>query len=132
MEHYISYDDCIEQSKWIFAYDEKVVLGKIVQVYYISKALDSIKQRDAELSKIASLFGGVATGENSLVQGRRDIDFEFPSKIEASAFVNHLDGQRVYIHEKLNIFGNLVDKPSVEKIEAKRERLNHEKCKDLQ
>jgi hypothetical protein len=142
MEHYTSYEDCVEKSSNIFSYDEKVVRGLIVQIYYgtscppelnrpLSSNLQYIKENDAILANIAANFEGRLTGENGIVGERRDIDFEFSTRDLGDSFQSQLLGTKYNVHQDLNIFGTLVAKPSIEKLRLKRERINHIKCRDL-
>lgn len=62
-------------------------------------------------------------------QWRRDIDFEFSSIEDASRFSEKINSTaRFYIHNGLNVLGEVVPKPTIEELRQKKEELKKINC----
>lgn len=121
---YELYEDCVNQIQKIFVYDEKVIRGLIVQVFYqLSRIVPTInRSKDMFLKSMAEYCRGELS-EVGIGKGRRDMDFIFSDVENANAFKRLLQAhnQEYFIHDKLNVMGDLVDKPSLDSIVHKRE-----------
>ncbi len=121
--------DCEKLMEEYTAYDEKIVRGVVVQLYYFAQSPTVIKSQDDELKMLAKEFGGEFTGQQGMVNSRRDIDFEFVDDLDAARFCKRIDcTARFYVHNGINVQGQVVIKPSIEELENKRNELKKINC----
>lgn len=124
--------DCEKLMDEFTQYDEKIIKGLIVQVYYyFTCSIDIVLAYDTELNKMAQNHEGVSTGQQGIINNRRDIDFEFSKKEDAENFINSINNTlRFYIHEKANVKGQLVEKMSLQDMENKKTMLKKINCSE--
>lgn len=125
----ISQGDCEKMMDEFTSYDEKVIQGFIVQMYYHAYSMNIIYATDEELKKLAKEFDGIPTGEQGIHSWRRDIDFKFSSLENAFKFKEKIQSSaRFYLHEGLNNLGQIIPKPSFEELERKKMELKRVNC----
>lgn len=133
----ISMDDCFAKVAQITEYDEKIIQGKIIQMWYRigSSFHGSIEEVDQKIQENAEEFGGRLTGETGIFisQERRDLDIEFPTVEKAVAFRSHILStaelfHTYFFHSKLNIKGKLSNFPTIEQIENKKKMIQKLHC----
>ena len=121
--------DCEQMMDEYTSYDEKIVKGLIVQMYYFGYSPNVIKTVDHELKAMAAECHGTYTGEQGITNGRRDIDFEFQDAEHAATFSQKiLASARFYLHQGINVYGQLHPKPSIHELEVKKEQLKKINC----
>lgn len=121
--------DCTECIARYMKYEEDVVVGFVVQVFYFISDIEDIVDKDRSLSSIASKFGGSRTGQFGLHDGiRRDIDFYFPNLDKANAFRKEAEKQGYKFHDKYNRNGELLEYPSLTEITSVRNKLVEMNC----
>lgn len=124
-----SSDDCEKAMEEYSSYEEKVISGLIVQMFYFAYTINTIKEIDQELVDIAQSFGGHATREQGILNNRRDIDFEFSSSHDAELFRLKINSSaRFYLHQGLNVMGKIHEKPTMEQLMDRKELLKQINC----
>lgn len=112
-------------------YEKKIVDNLIVQTFYFFTLIETLQSLDSELSEIAQEYGGVLAGEQGIFNNRRDIDFEFENQYQANEFSKKLQQSlRFHTHKKMNIMGQLVEKPFPEQLIEKQQKLKEINCYD--
>jgi hypothetical protein len=120
--------DCKKAMEGFFQYEEEIINGLIVQVYY---NIDDkpILMRDNKLYQLAYEFGGTPTGETGIFDAsRRDIDFRFNDHDSASRFRGVLCSYNYFYHSKLNRNGKLENMPSIIEIQNYKEQFSRLNC----
>lgn len=121
--------DCEKLMDSFTDYDEKVVRGTIVQVYYFFDSVNMLKTYDVEVKAIASSFRGISTGNLAVIRNRRDLDFEFSHIELANSFRTRLKASiKFFEHKQMNMMGHLIDKPTIAQLEEKKRVLKEINC----
>src|ERR1700677_4375869 len=82
----LQYEDCEKYMEQYASYDEKIVKGLIVQIFYHVESYNLVNNIDEELARTAGEYDGYATGEQGFRHGTRDLDFEFQTIENAKRF----------------------------------------------
>lgn len=110
-------------------YEEDVVNGLIVQVFYYIGDIEDISQKDRFLFDKSFKYGGARTGQCGLYDAiRRDIDFYFSAHENAAAFKKEVEKEGFQFHHKYNRNGELLDYPSLTEITTVRNKLVELNC----
>jgi len=121
--------DCEKLMEEYTLYDEKIIKGLIVQLYYFAQSHIVMKTQDDELKNIAKECNGIFTGQQGIINERRDIDFEFEDNLDSAMFCKRIElTARFFIHKGINIQGQLFAKSSMEELENKRNELKKINC----
>lgn len=121
--------DCEKLMDEYTSYNEKVISGLVVQLYYSAYSLDTVCETDAELCAIAAHDSGLPTGEQGLHRCRRDIDFEFPEVAQASRFAAKINSSvRFSLHQGLNVAGQVIPRPTIEALHQRKNQLKKIHC----
>lgn len=121
--------DCEKLIDEYSLYDEKIVLGNIIQIYYFIESYQCIKDKDNILINLSKKYNGNCTGQECIINGRRDIDFEFNNIENANKFILKIEKTvDFFIHKGISIKGDIIKKPTLLELEERKNKLKILNC----
>lgn len=140
-------EDCAKQVQNVWTYEEEIILGKVMQLFYHVPVLvqeqdivQHLKETDETLKNIAQKYHGTISGTSQLRMRtrRRDIDFTFPSAAHAKQFRKYMkhtsttsptSTRRFHVHKHLRMDDRFYPKPSTTtEIQLRRAHLLDSTC----